>query len=199
MQGEWKVDQQDQFGLIVAAVFGLHLRDASDEVIEMYYRALKKHEFENVKRAFDEHVADPDAGKFLPKPADIVQRICGDSNKKSLSAWIKAYHAVSAHGSYTSVVFDDPIIHVVVQNMGGWERFCFDMNEKSEKFMKRDFIDFYKVYLSYEKLPETHHLVGRSERENNERGFNNFKRDIKYIGVFGNNDCELLSFERLQK
>lgn len=45
-------------------------------------------------------------------------------------------------GAYRSVVFDDPIIHLVVERMGGWPKLC-SMADDEWKFLRRDFERIY--------------------------------------------------------
>lgn len=183
----------DKFSKLIAGVFGMHMRDASNEVIDIYYRALEKYSIEELHTAFSEHVRNPDSGTFIPKPADIIRILEGDSNKKSLEAWVKAYKAISHAGSGATVIFDDPIIHAVIYVLGGWERFCFEVTIKTEKFIKKDFLEFYKMYLGKDNFEYPRKLIGRTERINNEKGFLDQKLDIHYIGNFP--DMKLLTQE----
>jgi len=185
-------DDLKDFSKLIAGIFGMNQRDASDDVIEIYYRALADYSLDDLKKAFSEHVRNPDCGTFLPKPADIIRILEGDSNKKSLEAWVKAYKAISRAGSGSTVIFDDPIIHAVISVLGGWERFCLEVTDKTEKFIKKEFIDFYKMYLSKDNFDYPKCLIGRNERINHEKGFSCGKHDIQYIGNSRKEDLIML-------
>lgn len=43
----------------------------------MFFRALSKHSIDSVRAAFDAHVKDPQRGRFMPVPADILAQIEG--------------------------------------------------------------------------------------------------------------------------
>lgn len=113
----------------------------------------------------------PPNGKFVPKIADIVEIIKGDGQDRSLIAWSKFDNALRTLGTYQSVVFDDAIIHLVVDDMGGWCSFE-TKSEKEWPFIKNDFVNRYKAYT---KMPHLHiHqrvLIGRIEAENNLNGY----------------------------
>jgi hypothetical protein len=50
--------------------------------------------------------------------------------------------AMQRVGGYRSVVFDDPLIHLVVNRMGGWTKLCAIEHEEW-KFLRRDFERIY--------------------------------------------------------
>ena len=60
----------------------------------------------------------------LPLPSDIREAITGDVGSAAIIALDKAEKAAATHGSYKSVQFDDPVIHMVISAMGGWYKFC---------------------------------------------------------------------------
>jgi hypothetical protein len=41
----------------------------------MWFRALAAHDLESIQRAFDAHVKDPQRGRFVPVPADILAQL----------------------------------------------------------------------------------------------------------------------------
>jgi hypothetical protein len=43
----------------------------------MFFRALRDHSLEQVRAAFDAHVRDPQRGRFMPLPADVIAQILG--------------------------------------------------------------------------------------------------------------------------
>jgi hypothetical protein len=136
----------DNFGKLISGVFGVYGKNASDDVIEIYYRTLKEYSIEDLSKAFTKHLKNPNTGNFLPTPSEIIKIIEGDSKNKSMIAWDKAINAIDS--SY-DVVFDDPIIHAVIRDMGGWVKFCFSINDFNKDKIEIGFRDRYKNYVEY--------------------------------------------------
>jgi hypothetical protein len=60
--------------------------------------------------------------------------------------------AMRRYGAYKSIIFADPVIHLVVARMGGWPKLC--TTEMGEwKFMRRDFERLYDAVVK-EPIPE---------------------------------------------
>jgi len=120
-------------------------KDLTPEGKEMYYRSLEDQLVEDVERAVYRHLRDPDAGAFMPKPGDLLRHIDGDSESAALSAWHKVLEALSRVGSGESVVFDDPAIHVCIEEMGGWMELGRRVTEKEEPFFRQQFSKLYRA------------------------------------------------------
>lgn len=64
---------------------------ANEKSTAMWWRAMAPHPLVVVRAAFDAHVNDPERGKFVPVPADILSRIVGaavdDRRPGSDEAW----------------------------------------------------------------------------------------------------------------
>lgn len=140
-------DDLENFGKLINATFAIYGKDAPDEVIDIYFNVLSKYDFFQVRNAFSKYIANPDTGTFFPKPSDIVKILDGNSHKKSFMAWIKVLNTVTEHGTYKTIIFDDEIIHAVVKDMGGWEKFCFSINDSSREKIEKDFCRRYEYYL----------------------------------------------------
>lgn len=63
----------------------------------MFFRALRAHSIEEVRAAFDAHVKDPQRGRFMPLPADLIAQIHGaaahDGRPGAEEAWAIAMRA----------------------------------------------------------------------------------------------------------
>ncbi len=103
-----------------AEYFGKSLSPA---VIGIYWEGLRDLELSEFAIALTAHVQNPDNGQFMPKIADIRRMVGGTTQDSALVAWSKVDRAVRHVGTYADVVFDDPIIHRVVHDMGGWITF----------------------------------------------------------------------------
>ncbi len=165
-----QADNIPKFTVLMAGIGELYGKNISSQLIDIYWQVLKKYELHDVQCAFQAHVKNPDCGQFFPKPADIVRFIEGSGETKALMAWAKVDRAIVQVGRYQSVVFDDPLIHVVIENMGGWVKLCAMNNEQ----MPFNANEFQKRYMGYvNKTPERHpkYLFGLSECENNKNGY----------------------------
>ena len=100
-------------------VMSFYRQEVSDFALDVWWSALKIYDLRAISEAFGKHVANPDNGQFPPKPADIVRMLQGSSQDSALVAWSKVDKAVRSIGLYETVVFDDPIIHRVIMDMGG--------------------------------------------------------------------------------
>jgi len=85
----------------------------------------------------------------LPRPAElrklVGQQITPES--KAIAAWSEATKAVSVHGPYKSVAFQDRIVNAVVRHLGGWPNFCSRLTESEEQWVRKDFMRVYQTYV----------------------------------------------------
>ena len=142
----------------------------TDNALRIYFNGLKHLTIEQVQEGLSVHVGNPDNGQFMPKVADITRAVLGDSEAMADRAWAKVYAAIGSVGRYQSVVFDDPLVHVVVSAMGGWVKLCVSDNEEV-KWAGKDFVRMYRGYAG-QALPDyPRHLPGLSEIDNSARGY----------------------------
>jgi hypothetical protein len=131
------------------------------------------HEFgeDAVKAACLAHIRTPVDGKWLPKLADIIGKLSGGAKSQGQQAWSKFISAVRHYGIYSSVCFDDPAIHIVARDMGGWTSFGSKTDDELP-FVERDFVDRYKAVVStlggVKDWPSK--LIGLIEAENHANG-----------------------------
>ncbi len=86
----------------------------------------------------------------LPMPAEIRKFCLGtredDLNIRVSQAKNKLAGALESVGTYNTVVFDDPIIHLIVRDLGGWTKLGKMNREDYEKFLTFEFPKLYKGY-----------------------------------------------------
>jgi len=158
------------FMKLLANIGELYGKPISAALAELYWLSLKSYEFEDVRKALTAHIHNPDCGQFFPKPADIIRFIEGSGETKALFAWAIVEKAMHQVGSYQTVIFDDPLIHAVLEDMGGWIKLCSTTLDalpfRANEFQKR-----YMGFLI--KKPERHpkYLVGITETDNAKNGF----------------------------
>lgn len=148
-----KVDEFEKFGQMLVAVGDLYGKTMGDMAIGIYFNALKEYDFAAVRQAFDRYVKNPDSGQFMPKPADLIRMMSGTSLDSAMDAWAKVDKAVRQIGPYHNVVFDDPLIHRAIADIGGW----IALGSKTDDdwpFVARDFQNVYKGYAHRSETPE---------------------------------------------
>lgn len=112
--------------------------------------------------------------KFFPSPAEL-RELAGEvpSGERAVVAWDAFAQAVSKHGYYDSVDFDDPVINATIRNLGGWQRVCqIDDPKEFETFFRKDFervyVALYKAGISPEQASP---LIGYCESQNALNGY----------------------------
>ncbi len=153
------------FVSLMTAMSEIYGKKLSTEWLEIYWRSLESYDFNEIKQALNVYIVNTDNGQFIPKPADIIKILSGSSADKALFAWNKVLKAIRLVGSYSSIVFDDPVIHLVIDDMGGWILIC-KTNESELAFVKNDFEKRYKNYLKCRQAKYPKILIGLVDKFN---------------------------------
>lgn len=149
----------DRFSMALTALAELYGKTISAGSIALWWQTLEDYDFELISKAMRNHTRDPDAGQFMPKPADLIRHISGTSTDKSMLAWGKVYDAMGRVGAYSDVVFDDPAIHAAVSDCGGWTKMC--RIESSElSYLQHRFCESYRAYAGRGQFEYPKRLVG---------------------------------------
>lgn len=156
---------------VLNTVGAMYRVELSPDIVELWWNVLADYDFEAVKQALTKHLRNPDSGQFMPKPADVIRNLSGTTQDAALLAWAKVHRAVRLSGSWSDVVFDDPIIHAVVQDMGGWIRIC-EIREDEVGFRGKEFENRYRGYARHQERPSCPRvLIGRATLHNQAHGF----------------------------
>jgi hypothetical protein len=142
----------------------------SEISLDEYWQTLKRYEFSIIAAAIQKLKYTAINTSFMPTVADVVQSIEGNVETKALRAWYKVEKAVSAIGCYESVVFDDPIIHAVITDLGGWIKLCAQP-ENQFNFIKHSFTKLYSGHLQQGSLHYPQKLIGVCEQVNAMHGY----------------------------
>jgi hypothetical protein len=166
--------QADDFGAfndLMTGVYSFYSKEASSFSLDVWWHAMKPYDFDAVRDALGRHCVNPDSGQFLPKPADVVKMLEGSTLDSAVLAWTKVDAAVQRVGTYTTVVFDDALIHRVLDDMGGW----IQMGTKTIDewpFVAKEFQQRYRGYKARRVVPEyPPKLLGIIDRENSLQGY----------------------------
>lgn len=158
-----------KFSTLVTEVLAFYRQDASRFAMSVWWEACKGFDFEQVSKAFNSHAMDPERGQFAPKPADVVKALQGTKTDRSRMAWGRAFDAMQRIGAYRSVTFDDPVIHAVIEDLGGWTKLCrSDLNELS--YIEHRFCEAYRAYSGRTDLAYPAKLIGEFEAINRHEG-----------------------------
>jgi hypothetical protein len=163
-------DDEERFRSLLAGVYSFYEKSLSEFGLGVWWEALRAHDFEAVRDAFSRHANNPDNGQFMPRPGDITRMLGGRTIDASQLAWTKVDHAVRMVGPYASIAFDDPIIHRVLQDMGGWTLLTTKTDEEWP-FIGKEFTERYRGYVLRSERPDYPPvLVGLVEAHNGQIG-----------------------------
>lgn len=163
-------DDRSLFATLLSSVMAYYQRETSDFLLNVFWSGLRAFEFDDVRRAFELHVCAPDQGKFAPRVADITLLLEGSTQTQGMRAWAKVEAAMKTVGAYRSVVFDDPLIHAVIVEMGGWVPLC-RCGVEDLPFRAREFERRYGSYRLRRETPAfPARLMGENEASNRHNG-----------------------------
>lgn len=136
----------EQFVALLAAEAEIrNAKPLSEGALLLWWQRMQRFELDQVLRAFDRHSQDAERGRFMPQPADLMRYIEGTATDKAALAWGKVIDAASSVGAYQDVRFDDPAIHAVIEDLGGWPKFC-RTETKDLSYLQHRFTESYKAY-----------------------------------------------------
>ena len=166
-----QTDDFEKFNETLQGVHDFYGKDCSRFALDVWWQALKPYDLAAIRGALGRHCVNPDAGQWMPKPADVVRMMDGSTLDSAITAWTKVDRAVSTVGTYCTVVFDDPLIHAVLADMGGWPQ----LGQKTVDewpFVAKEFQTRYRGYKARKESPAyPPKLIGISDMQNGERGF----------------------------
>jgi len=160
-----------KFSRMLQTVAEQYSKTLSESVLKLYWSGLEHYDLQAVRKGLNAHVRNPDFGQFMPKIADIVRAIEGTNVDAALLAWAKVEEGVKGAGAYDTVAFDDPIIHAVLADMGGWIETCATTHKEWD-FRGAEFAKRYRGYKERTEpfsYPKT--LLGIFDRENLANGY----------------------------
>lgn len=160
-----------EFAKTLLAVADYYGKELSENVVDLYWNGLREYDLASVKRALWAHARNPDSGQFMPKIADVARVMQGRTDDQAAIAWSKVNQAVRRVGTYQCVVFDDPVIHRVIADMGGWV-LIGSKDDKEWPFVAREFETRYRGYRMRDETPEYPPvLIGMANAHNGQQGF----------------------------
>lgn len=143
-----------------------------------YFNTLKELSDQEFSRAVEILLKTHKYGR-LPLPAEILEAVRGNPTDRAIFALNTVEKAVREIGGYKTVVFEDPVIHMVIESMGGWVTLC-EMPIKEWKFQRQEFIKLYEAYSQAPTKPQPK-LLGRCDIDNQLHGYSHRTEPV-YIG-----------------
>ena len=136
-------------------------KDADTDVIATVFGTLQGYPLDEVLAAINEHLVDPNDGRFQPKPADIVRNIQRHANAVAGEAFDQILKQLNP---YATPLFDDTRAAGAVCAIGGWQAIC-RINHNEIERTKARFIEAYNNGAT----PRANLLKGIVEIDNEER------------------------------
>lgn len=159
-------NDRKRFAMALTALAEYYGKTLSDGVISLYWDGLLSYDCDAIEKAMGAHIRNPDAGQWMPKVADIAKMLGGTTQDAAMVAWAKIDRALRHVGTYASVVFDDPLIHRVLHDMGGWVPLGAKTDDEWP-FVAREFEQRYRGYRMRGEVPVyPPHLIGILEHDN---------------------------------
>ncbi|WP_312587414.1 DUF6475 domain-containing protein [Comamonas terrigena] len=154
-----RADEMPAFKDLLTDAMAYYGKDCSAFTLTVWWGALQGCELELVATALQRHAMDPERGQFAPKVADLVRVLQGTSTDRAALAWGKVHEAMSAVGAYRDVVFDDPAIHAVVEDLGGWPKVC-RTETKELSYLQHRFQEAHRAYTARGQFEYQRRLAG---------------------------------------
>ncbi len=159
-------------------------RDASEFLLKGYYMVLRNLTDDQFESAVM-HILSTKTFNKMPLAAEILEAINGRPEDAALVALAKVEKAMQQYGGSYSVVFDDPVIHRVINAIpGSWVGMC-EMDRDELKFVLKDFLKMYVAFIARNEMDTPPKLYGRHDANNELMGYIASGRAKEYIGYVG--------------
>jgi hypothetical protein len=131
----------------VTAVYAYYDRQASEFHLAIWEEDLGSFPIEVVERAVVAHRKDPERGQFLPKTADIIRQLQGDSTQRAALAWGEALECARNGGAGYSRL--PPATRAALDSLGGMLALR-RADDTQLPFLQRQFIAGHKAVVHRE-------------------------------------------------
>ena len=186
-------NDKQKFAEMMFGLGSVYEKEISKAQVSLYFNALADYAVEQVSAGISKHVRDPEAGKWMPKPADLIAQMDGKTkaDKTDLEAqaemqWGRVMEAVKKTGRYRTPKFKDPATTAAISRMGGWLAMC-DISDKSMPWKAKEFIKTYTDVIGAGKAAlEVKPLAGLEDMQTGESGSGSFKTlitDLEHLKV----------------
>jgi hypothetical protein len=135
-------DDFGKFSNALGVLCELFTKELSPLAIQTYFRVMQKFSIQEVEEAISNAII---TCKYFPKPAELIERITGGSQKIMDQAELQSLEVIkqiNSIGSYRSPKFNDPVTSYLMRYRFPWGSIC-GMNEKDKSFFVKDFKEAY--------------------------------------------------------
>lgn len=171
------MQNETKFNELMAAMAEVFDKEITESLLSVYWQVLEPYQDIESISALNKCLL---SCKFFPKPADLLEQLQGNNEDLALIAWGKVDYAIRHIGGNSSVVFDDPVIHLALEAMGGWH----DTNEWQERDMtwkRKEFLATYHAQKHSGRQPSPY-LQGSTEIQQRAQGYTSVITKPKQIG-----------------
>lgn len=131
----------------LTGAYGFYGQELSEFALRVWAEALDGIDPDTIDAAFARHLRDIEAGRWCPKPADILRQIRGDAGEQALIAWGEVIAAARDGGAR----FSGPA-QEALDSIGGMARLRL-AREDENGFLQRQFVAAYKAYRARDESP----------------------------------------------
>ena len=108
-----------QIATAITTISEVYERELSPAAVAIYVTTLQRFEPQLIVKALQRHVEDPERGRFMPRPADIIVHLTPDGSATAFNAWTAVLNVIH-HNKAQRNAISDPLVHQIVHAMGGW-------------------------------------------------------------------------------
>ncbi len=157
-------DELPAFTSRILAVAELYNEKLSEAKILLYFDALLDLPLETVFRGFKEAVQQSD---WFPRPARVREIVLGTRTDKAEAAWIAWKEAARRHGSYTSLIIEDPALaETIIAVFTSWPAACaLELSDEMWSSKRKEFERVYRI-MERRELKGPLRLAGLAEIQN---------------------------------
>lgn len=167
----------EEFLKIIIGTGELYEKIPSANSLELYWDDLKELSLDELRRAITQCRRDPERGRFMPKPADILH--FARPRRTAVMIWAEVVRAMEKIGAYESVYFENGTITAVIKDLGGWPWICSQNLE--EPWTQKEFERRYEQY-SLQGIALAEPIIGLHEAHNQAKGLLDWIRQPAIIG-----------------
>lgn len=151
---------QQLFAQMFAMLCEVYNRQQTKPLMDGYYLVLKQMSDEDFKASILS-LLEGRTFQALPKPAEILEYAKPQLEAIASLALQDVERAFAKAGRNTSLIFDDVVVHGVIEAMGGWVYLC-GLEKRDWEFKRKDFSKLYIIHAKRDHHPE--HVAGLTER-----------------------------------
>lgn len=183
-------NDKKRFAVILAGIAETFEVTLSETRIGIYFEALSDMSLGQVQEA-GSHLAR--SSRYFPKPVDFREAVLPDAEAQALHAYDKVANMSKEIGAYSSVSFGDPVIHKIIDSLGGWVEVCSrPADAEKEKWWKKEFERMYRLYAGQQGWVAPYVARGLHDKENEQKGLS-----AGQAVSIGENDTNMAKFKEI--